>query len=75
MTSKEDIRNLVESKFGNWTEKEAAIDSLWYSIRTQRPRADAIRGLANATSPGPNLPTRQELIEAEDLYDSVENKK
>lgn len=72
MTMKQIIREIVESKCGkNWTQKEAAVDSIEYSLRTGRPRAEAIRGLANATSFGVLAPTEHEMRKAEELYEEA----
>ena len=48
--------------------RQAAIDSLRWSIETGRPADEAIRGLANATSPGPNAPSQKEITRARAAY-------
>jgi hypothetical protein len=74
MESEYELRNRViaqiESKHPNWTKKWAAIDSLWWSLKTDRPRDEAIRGLANATTCG-TVPSYQDMCQAEKLYDEV----
>lgn len=70
MITRDVVKKAVESKYQTWTKKDAAIDSIWYSLKTDRSRGDAIRGLANATTCG-QIPTYQEMCSSEKLYDEV----
>ncbi len=70
---KTDIRRIVEAQYGlNYAQKEAVIDSLWYSIRTARHKDEAVRGLANVLSPGPLAPSEQYMREAASLFRMAE---
>lgn len=71
MATKTKVREMVESNCGkNWTKRDAAIDSIWWSLQNGRPRDEAIRGLANATTCG-IVPSHQDLCQAEELYEKV----